>query len=180
MQEKLKRQQVYWQHEVKLFIFSAINDQTIRKEAWKRKKQGTRTVYKQVKKKTNPEEIAYHNHLAFSTQYLCFGKNWYLLIKPTWFFSYNGYKKSFYSKDKLDWIKKKENNKQVSNHFHFIVDFIKSEIRSDLFTHREAYTYLSFGDIVELDGSPVLEDSEWLPKKKLQNNYKQLTLDLKI
>lgn len=184
LQEKLRHQQVYWQHQVKLFIFSGVNGQPKREEKWKRKKKSERTVYEQVYKKKNPEEISHHKHLAFSTQYIRFGQNWYLLIKPTWFFSFNGYKKSFYSKDRLDWIKKQERNKQVGNHLHFIIDFLKSEVSSDLFISRQAYPYLSFGNLVDFDCAPALEDSEWLPKKaqeeNRQNNLEQLALDLDV
>ena len=44
-----------------------------------------------------------------------------------------GYKKSFYAKDKIDWLKKKENNRNVFNHVKFITYFLKQNNQVQLY-----------------------------------------------
>jgi hypothetical protein len=185
LQQKLYHQQVLWQHKEKLFIFSEVGGSPIRKEEWYGKKKGTRTVYERVMKNNKPDEIFYCKHLAFRTRYRLFGQNWCLSIVPDWFFSFDGYKRSFYAKDKLDWLKKEENDKSVYNHLRFIAAFLKTEKLSDLFVTRHHYPFLSFGELITFDNAPPLNDDEWNPKDVKDDllnsdNFEQIVLPLEL
>lgn len=164
LQQKLYHQQVYWQHKEKLFIFGEVEGSAIRKEEWYGKKKDERTVYERVMKNNKPNEILHCKHFAFRTQYRRLGQDWYLTIVPDWFFSFDGYKRSFYAKDNLDWLKRHENDKSVYNHLRFITAFLKTEKPSDLFVKRHHYPFLSFGELITFDNAPPLNDDEWNPK----------------
>lgn len=101
LQQKLYRLGVQWQHHDKLFIFSEVNGEPVRKEESFGRQQDDRTVFERKMKTSRPDEIYYCKHFALRTNYKRIGKSWYLLIKPDWFFSYDGYKRSFYSDERL-------------------------------------------------------------------------------
>ncbi|NEP62155.1 MAG: SMEK domain-containing protein [Symploca sp. SIO2G7] len=184
LQQKLYQDNVIWQNKEKIFIFSCIDGAKIRKEKWFGKKGSTRIVYEQVMKNNKPDEIMYHKHFAFRTKYRRIGQNWYLVIVPDWFFSYDGYRHSFYAKNNLDWLKRKENDKNIYNHLRFILAFLKHEKPSDLFVTRNYYPFLSFGELIAFNDAPHLDDDLWNPKDSKngsdQSNNLQLELPLGI
>ena len=163
LQQKMYHRQVIWQNIANEFIFSADIDQDIRKESWVGKKESDRTVYEVTRK--DDGSVWYIKHLAFQTQFLHFDEKWYLLIKPEWFFSYDGYKPSFYLSEKVDWLKKQEKNYHVYNHLRFITHFLAHEEQSTLFKQVSPYPFLSFGELVSFSSSPGLIDTEWNPPK---------------
>lgn len=163
LQQKLYQLRVLWQNEAKLFIFADVDEAETRTESWHDKRESERVVYERKMKDNKPDEILRCKHLAFETQYKFFGNKWYLLIKPEWFFSYDGYKQSFYSSENVDWLKKRENNSQVFNHLRFIVYFLKHEKPSDLFVKRRTYPFLSFGKLLSFDSALTLDDNGWNP-----------------
>jgi hypothetical protein len=136
-------------------------------------------------KDNKPNEILYCKHFAFRTRYRRFGKNWYLIIIPDWFFSFDGYRRSFYSKDKLDWLKRHEHDKHIYNHLRFITAFLKNEKPSDLFIKRASYPFLKFGELITFDNAPSLDDDAWNPKTSKNDsvnteNWQQMELPLEI
>ena len=172
LQQKLYRQNVIWQHQEQQFIFVEFDGNPIRKEEWYGERKSTRTVYERVMKNNKPDEISYCKHQAFHTQYRRFSQSWYLTIIPDWFFSFDGYRRSFYAKDKLDWLKREENNKNVYNHLRFIVAFLKTEKSSDLFVTRYPYPFLGFGELITFENAPLLNDDEWNPKSPRNGSVK--------
>ena len=185
LQQKLYHQGVLWQNKAKLYIFSELDGKRKRTEQWYGKKKSIRTVYERIMKNNKPDEILHCKHLAFHTSYRRFGDNWYISIVPDWFFSFDGYRRSFYSKKNLDWLKKEENNKGVFNQLRFIVDFLKREEQLKIFNHEYSYPFLSFGKLATFENSLSIDDEEWNHKiiKNSQNEldnddnkYKQLEL----
>ena len=176
LQQKLYQQRVLWQNEAKLFIFADVNGAATRTESWYDKKVSERVVYERKMKDNKPDEILRCKHLAFETQYKFFENKWYLLIRPEWFFSYDGYKQSFYSSGDVDWLKKRENNSQVFNHLRFIVYFLKHEKSPDLFVKRRTYSFLSFGKLLSLDSAPALDDNGWNPPPEEEEHSEHIPM----
>lgn len=182
LQEKLKYKQVYWQHQDKLFIFSEVDNQPVRQVSWYwNKKNPRRTVYERTMKEKEPDKIFRCKHFGFSTSYKFIGEKCYLEITPQWFFSFDGYKKSFYCQDSVAYLKKLENNRAVFNHFKFIVYFLKLDQEDTLLQAVDNYhSFLSFGNIIDFDFAPTLNDAEWKPEKLISENrqeqYHQLTI----
>lgn len=168
LQQKLYHQQVKWQHEERLYIFTEEGDARVRRERWPGNPTKGREVFKQFAKKKQPDETLYYKHLAFRTAFLRFDSFWYIQIKPDWFFSHNRYHKSFYNADSVDWLKKREKNPQVFNEFRLIVHFLKHGRQPELFEDRQldTYPFLSFGELVTFSSPAKIDDNKWLEKEQ--------------
>lgn len=163
VQQKLYHRGVSWQNEEALFFFSGQEGDDTRREKWKGKKKNERGVYWRVMNKKDPGKVWYHKHLAFRTAQLRLGDKWFLLIKPDWFFSWDGYKTSFMHAEKVTWLKvQKERNGHVFNHLRMIVHLLTNEKDSTLFEESRPYRFLSFGKLLSFDNAPHLDDKEWL------------------
>jgi hypothetical protein len=165
LQQKLFHRNVHWQHQDGLFIFVETDGNLKRFEQWYGEKENERTVYERTMKNNKPDEILSCKHLAFRVQFKRLESRWYLLINPDWFFSWDGYKRSRFAAEKLKWLKKEEDNKQVFNHFRFIVYFLGYEDQPGLFEQKPPYRFLSFGSIKKFGAAPVLSDETWNPPK---------------
>lgn len=163
MQQKLYHQGVVWQQEDRLFIFVGEENREKRIEEWYDKRTSRRTVYERTMRTNEPNKVWYCKHQAFRMEFRRFDTRWYVLIKPEWFFSYDGYKKSFYDSEKVEWLKRKEINMHVYNHVRFIVHFLKYGRPSTLFTQRPEYPFLEFGELLSFESDVVLNDDDWLP-----------------
>ena len=162
MQQKLYHKQIQWQHEGKLFIFCDIDGQPVRREQWQGEKTNIREVYKRTMKRDSSHEILNCKHLSFSTQYKRFGERWFVLIKPEWFISRDGYRKSYYMADRVNYLKRKERNEPVFNHLKAITHIIKQDKPPDLFKNVYPYPFLAFGDLLNFDMELSIDDNEWL------------------
>jgi hypothetical protein len=153
----------------KLYIFSEVNGEPFRKEESFGRLHDKRTVFKRKMKTHKPNEILYCRHFAFRTNYKRFNKQWYLQITPDWFFSYDGYKRSFFSEKWLSGLKRLENTQSVFNHFRFIEHYLKTRkahfVDSAGNEQDYIYPFVSFGKHVTFDNAPVLEDISWNPPK---------------
>ncbi|MDQ3801731.1 MAG: SMEK domain-containing protein [Acidobacteriota bacterium] len=169
LQQKLYQQGVFWQNQENLFIFGPDGDNLVREERWIGQKEGERTVFKQVMNKKEPEKTYYCQHFGFRVHFKRFDNRWYLLIMPDWFFSRDGYRRSFFHEDRVSGLKRMENTLAVYNHFRFVAYFLKNRKKPDLFdshNHRyKEYPFLSFGDYVNFDDAPLLNDDSWNPPK---------------
>ena len=163
LQQKLYHRRVMWQNEDHKFIFVNSNGEVTRKEKWYGRRESKRVVYEQVMKKDKTDEILQCKHLAFKTQFKLIESKWYLLIAPDWFFSFDGYRRSFFGSENIDWLKKHENNSQVFNQLRFLVHFLKHDRPSGLFVERLPYPFLSFGELLSFDSALELDDNGWNP-----------------
>lgn len=163
LKQALFKKGVQWQNKSEMFIFCPTEDgQSKRQESWGSAKV-VRTVYEKKMNRKDPTKVLSHKHLAFSRQFLRIDNSWFLIIKPEWFFSYDGYKKSRYSDESVAWLKRHEWNKNVFTHFRF-VDFLTSIPTEDLFEGKPPapYPFLSFAKNVSFSGLPSLPDAKWL------------------
>ncbi len=165
LQQKLYHQRVLWQNEDQLYIFADVDEEAIRSEQWHGERESRRRVYERVMKDNKPDQILHCKHLAFRTQYKRFGNSWYLLIKPEWFFSFDGYHRSFYGSKNIDWLKRHENNSKVYNHLRFIAHYLTYEKPPDLLVERSTYPFLTFGELLSLDSALDLDDKNWIPPR---------------
>lgn len=169
LQQILYHRGVSWQNQDKLFIFVPHNDEPIRMETWQGRSRGERRVYFRKMKDNKPDEALRHEHFGFQIQFKRFGHEWYLLIQPEWFASFDGYRKDSYG-NFVEYKKRTENNQQVSTHARFIAYFLSdtAPIQLDMFhnTSRGAKPFLTFGEFVTFDNLPLLDDDRYLPSKK--------------
>lgn len=108
-------------------------------------------------------ELWYAKQLAFRTRFTRIGTNWYLAITPDWYWSFDGYFDT-YSEigDKRDWLKNREYNNQVRNHFRFIHEYLEREMSRVVSSRKlNSYAFPSIGDVQRLGPAPLLDDDLW-------------------
>lgn len=166
LQQRLFQERVTYKKEENLFIYLPMQDsQNERIEFWHGEKDAKRTVFKRQFNNKNPDKMLMQKHLAFSVDFHRFDENWYVAITPDWFFSVGEcYRRSGFAYKNLKWIKQRENNTQVFNHFRFIHAWVKKIDEADLFSevsNPSKKAFLTYGDICELTNAPQLDESLW-------------------
>ncbi len=194
LQEQLYQQQVEWQFEEGLYIFvengnekktkkiikrkkgkEEIEEELIifkRYESWVGEKETSRAVLERFMKIDAPEEVWYYKHKAFVARFKKIDKEWFLLILPDWFFSYNGFDKSGYHADDLKWLKRKANTEIVFNDFRFIHYFLKNK-GNNLLQRKSTTRFLQFGKYIFFDNAPFLYDESWNPPEEKKRKKKK-------
>ena len=162
LQQKLYHLGVQWQQDEGLFFFTGAENEDERREKWQGKKKNERGVCWRVMDKYQLDKVWYRKHLAFRTNQIRLGNQWYLIIKPDWFFSYDGYKTSFLNAEKVTWLKtQKERNPHVFNHLQFITYMLTNEKPATLFEPSNAYKFLTFGKLVKFDKESPQQAAEY-------------------
>lgn len=165
LQQRLFQERVIFNKD-KQFIFLPISDSlNERTESWHGEKDAKRTVFKRQFYKNDVAKVLMQKHLAFTVDFHRFDENWYLAITPDWFFSIGeAYRRSGFAYKNLKWIKQRENNTQVFNHFRFIHAWLHKIDEADLFSevsNSSKKAFLTYGDICELNNAPQLDESLW-------------------
>jgi hypothetical protein len=166
LQQRLYQDRVTYKKEENLFIFLPLSDLlNERTESWHGEKDAKRAVFKRQFNNKNPDKVLMQKHLAFTVDFHRFDENWYMAITPDWFFSAGeSYRRSAFAYQNLKWIKQRENNSQVFNHFRFIHAWLKKIDEADLFSevsNPSKKAFLTYGDIWDLANAPQLDESHW-------------------
>jgi len=153
-QQQLKQHQVRMQSKDRFFFFGPLNEgDTERREGWVGKKKSIRRVYQLKHQKKDPTKVAHHQHLCFELSFNKLQDKWYAQITPSWYYTYNGYRKSNWHEDLLSQQKRLEFNLTVRNLVRFTAYFL-SHMPID-----EACN-LAFGDLVEFNMQEADETSD--------------------
>lgn len=166
LQQKLHKHRVRWMHEDGLFVFLPLEDKDLlREETWTGHKKASRRVYERKLNKNDPDKTFICKHFAFATDFVLSEGRWYVSLTPDWYFSYgDDYRKSRYADDALKWLKRKEVNRTVTDHFRFLSAWLAELDEDDLFDLAAgAAPTLTFGEKVSFDNHPGLPDESWLP-----------------
>lgn len=99
-----------------------------RKQDWVGKKKATRTVFEKKMNTKDIDKVLYFKHLSFEISFYNIGIKWYCLIVPSWLFTFNLYKKSYYHEKHLSQQKRLETSGTVRNLTRFIAYFLNEEL----------------------------------------------------
>jgi len=110
----------------------------------------------------NNGQLWYAKHLSFDTRFYYMYGSWHLTISPDWYWSSDGWYQT-YSRigERRDWIKNREWNGEVKNHFRFLSEFLRRETRRVLTGRDDAYAFLSLGEALRVGPAPKLDDGLW-------------------
>ncbi|HZC23619.1 MAG TPA: SMEK domain-containing protein [Candidatus Binatia bacterium] len=164
LQQQLFRKRIEWRHMEGLFVFLPLTDGKLeRVETWTDKKTNTRTVVIYKASKRDPSKGGFR-HLAFQADFLRADDEWFIAVRPDWYFSTNpDFRPSPIGSKLMKGLKRLENNKSVEQHFRFLWRWLQSESEGDLLTAKAGH--LSFGEMRTFDTHPALDDDRWLPFK---------------
>ncbi|OLP58936.1 hypothetical protein BJF93_23230 [Xaviernesmea oryzae] len=143
------------------FFFVPVEDgQDIRREAWVGKASATRTVYVVRYQKKDPDKVLHHQHFSFELTFSNLGGTWFAQIVPSWYFSYDGFKRSNWHDKLLSKQKRLELNLSVRNAVRFVAYFLSNSSGAD----EADDTSLRFGTLLEFDvdrdGEEDLDDGD--------------------
>lgn len=173
LQQKLYKHRVMWMHEDGLFAFLPYEDaQLLREETWVGHKKSTRRVFERKINKNDPDKTFICKHFAFAADFLSNADRWYVALTPDWYFSYGeGYRRSRYADASLKWLKKKEVNRTVSDHFRFLSSWLTTLDQEDLFASASGQSLImTFGDVLSFENHPGLPDESWLPLRDVSDD----------
>lgn len=153
------RPDVWYSKKKDYYFFAPTEDLSDRKWFYQSMVQKTdRDVFRAYYKKGDPSQVAYYRHSAFKGQFVRFNDAWYLEITPTYHYTRDGYRWSWYSEEHLKGIKRLERNPAVFGQVVMWADVVRG--RQDLFT--EPYPFLSFESLLKFDIKAGLDDNVWL------------------
>ncbi|MBA4794449.1 MAG: SMEK domain-containing protein [Phenylobacterium sp.] len=143
--EMLKPRHVRLQTQEGVFYFvPTAEGQLERKETWVGKKTSTRRVYELKYQRKDPSKVSHHQHLSFELSFTKLGETWYAQIVPSWFYSYDAYRRSNWHDDLLSQQKRLEHNETVRNMVRFVAYFLSN-------TRGDPDSGLAFLSLVEFD-----------------------------
>lgn len=146
--ERLKQRHVRLHSRDNFFYFMPTEEgQILRKEAWVGKVSAERRVYEVRYQKKDPMKVAHHQHLSFELTFSNLGGTWYSQIVPSWYYSYDGHRKSNWHDELLSKQKRLELNLSVRNAVRFVAYFLSSLGSED----GDSVDVLRFGTLLEFD-----------------------------
>jgi hypothetical protein len=166
LQQKLYRHYVRWMHEDGLFIFVPLADgDRQREESWVGQRTSKRRVYERKLNKKDPNKTFLCKHFAFAVDFVYSGGTWYVALTPDWYFSFGkDFRRSAYADANLSWLKRKEANRTVADHFRFLTAWLSTLDREELFESiKSPASAMKFADAVWFSNHPALPDDTWLP-----------------
>lgn len=139
------------------FFFFVPNEdgQEVRKEAWVGKASASRTVYVLKYQKKNSEKVLHHQHLSFELTFSNLDGSWFAQIVPSWYYSYDGFKRSNWHDKLLSKQKRLELNLSVRNAVRFVAYFLSNTSDED----GDVGKSLGFGSLLEFDVGYQDEDA---------------------
>lgn len=166
LQQKLHKHRVRWMHDDGLFVFLPMDDKDLlREETWTGHKKASRRVYERKLNKNDPDRTFICKHFAFATDFVLNEGRWYIALTPDWYFSYGDeYRRSRFADEAVKWLKRKEVNRTVTDHFRFLSSWLARLDQDDLFDlAATASPSITFGEMLSFENHPRLPDESWLP-----------------
>jgi hypothetical protein len=166
LQQKLFKHAVRWMHKDGLFVFvpNAAGDR-IREESWVGQRTSKRRVYERKQNRNDPSKTFLCKHFAFAVDFVYSADRWYVAMTPDWYFSVgDDFRRSGFADANLSWLKRKEVNRTVADHFRFLTSWLSALDQDDLFDSiKSPASAMSFADVVSFTNHPALPDDTWLP-----------------
>ncbi len=127
-----------------------------RKEEWVGKKRSRRRVFEKKYQTKDPSKVAFFKHLAFDISFLDIDSQWYATVTPSWYYTYNMYKRNRFHDDLLSKQKRLEHNSSVRDQVRFVGYFLANSLNDD--------DLINFGELVEFQClfNSSLEENEEL------------------
>jgi hypothetical protein len=116
------------------------------------------TVFRAYANKRDESRIAYYRHSALARQFLRADDRWYLALKPTYHFTYDGYRVSRWAGDYLSKIKRLERNEAVRRQIDMWARYLRGDDDA-LWSERDQV--LAFGSLVEFESEVGIDDRSW-------------------
>ena len=156
LETKLHKHAIKWFKNEKLFAFlptqkdDAGNWQP-RSHTWTKTKKKAKRKVVDIKYDLKDKTKVYNlKCLAFRTGFENLDNDWYLFLRPDWIFLWNNLTVCDSAFKNIQWLKKKERNMHVFNHFNFILHYLQPLQMESLFIEYKEYPFLKLEQIERL------------------------------
>lgn len=127
----------------------------------KTSKIATRTVV-DIKRNLKDRNKVYNlKCLAFRSRFEYLDNQWFVSINPDWIFLWANLNVCSFGSDSIEWLKRKERNAQVFNHFNFILKYLQP-LAPSLIPQIRNYSLLTIGQIEKFEFAPIVPDDIWI------------------
>jgi hypothetical protein len=142
-------------------FFRPTPDLSARRASTGRSRTG-RTVFQVYRQDKDPSQIRFCRHHALDHQFVRFGGEWFLELRPTYHYTADGYRDIPWGPDLVKQMKKRERNPAVRDLVVFWAGFLRA--KQTLFG--EADRRLAFGDLLRFDVDQGIDDGAWAAPPK--------------
>jgi hypothetical protein len=111
--------------------------------------------------KNDETKISFCRHYAAGLYFRRWGDQWFLEINPTYHFTIDGRRDSFYDAEYVKKIKRMERNNAVYQLVRAWADYLQGE--DNLFSNRDER--IRFGPLLELDCDAAIDETTWIPQE---------------
>lgn len=157
LRDQLLAFNVNWSKQQKQFYFLPDEkDADQRKEEWVGKKLSRRRVFERKYQRKDPSKVAFFKHLAFDVSFIDVDSQWLATVTPSWYYTWNLYKRNRFHDDLLSKQKRLEHNNSVRDQVRFVGYFLANS--------RNDNDLITFGELVEFQclSNISLEENEEL------------------
>ncbi len=161
LRDKLYLKGVSFSKENGYYYFRATRDLRMREYPYFSLQQRTsRAVFKGYPKKHDPTKISFYRHSAFYGRFVRYGDSWYLQITPTYHFTRDGWKPSFYSAELTTGIKRLETHGSVLGQV-----VMWASVLSERSLFDSGLQTLLFEALVDFELDVGIQDDSWLKRE---------------
>ncbi|MFO1369083.1 MAG: SMEK domain-containing protein [Marinagarivorans sp.] len=157
LRDQLLAFNVNWSKQQNQFYFLPDEkDSEQRREEWVGKKLSRRRVFEKKYQVRDPSKVAFFKHLAFDVSFIDVDSHWYATITPSWYYTWNLYKRNRFHEDLLSKQKRLEHNNSVRDQVRFVGYFLADRLNDN--------NLITFGELVEFQclSNISLEENEEL------------------
>lgn len=146
-----------WHRERGYLYFRPTEDLTIRRVAGAREGVGV-AVFRPYMKKRDPSEVGYYRHAALRRRFIRVENDWYLALLPTYHFTFDGRRESYWAADMLAGIKRLERNDAVRASTETWARFLRTGQEGSMLADPAA---LRFGELLSFEVEHGVDDRAW-------------------
>jgi nucleoside phosphorylase len=118
-------------------------------------------------------KFLYYRHHAFRFEFLRFDDQWYLEIAPTYHYTWNGYRVTFYYEDLIKGLKRLQKNGAVLQLVLFWTRVLQNQTSDS--PNQPEYPYLKFGELHQFPFQYGIRDDLWMNKEPIEKAEKTST-----
>lgn len=161
-----------WSKEKRLYYFTARGKNTNREFKYRASKKNTEAeVVNVARDKEKQDRVSFVRHHAFTPRFESIFDEWYLVMEPTYFFTYDGIRPHTAPDALLSGKKRLDNSSAIRGQvimWHRFLESIEPKA-TDLFAPSSSEPWLKFGEPPVVDLSTRVPEDAWRTKGKAAN-----------
>lgn len=151
--------ELVWHPKKKIVYYQASPDLSRRKIKGRYRGSKGRAFFTPYYGKDDTTKVSFCRHYAAALYFRRWSGRWFLEINPTYHFTIDGRRESFYDAEYVSNIKRMERNSAVYNLVRAWADYLQGE--DTLFSSRDER--ILFGELLRMDADAAIDERAWIP-----------------